>query len=374
MEWFRRQYIMAILRVSLCDQFSSHAPHKGTALDIEQTDELVTYLRRRDLIGGDERPRARVLQGGVSNRTVLVERASGEAWVIKQALAKLRVQVDWFSSPERIHREALGLRWLAVLAPPESTPGFVYEDNDEHVLIMQAVPEPHANWKTLLLAGQIEDDHVDQFGRLLAALHRHAWERRAEVEPVFADTRFFESLRLEPYYSFAAEQVPAAAPFLHDLVADTRARHLTLVHGDYSPKNVLIYDGRLILLDHEVIHFGDPAFDLGFSMTHLLSKAHHLPDHRHSFAAAANRYWRTYIGAVGATPWDKDLEAHVVRQTLGCLLARVAGRSPLEYLSAFERGNQQAAVLALLQALPTSVPSLVARFLAEVANLERRCH
>jgi len=207
----------------------------------------------------------------------------------------------------------------------------------------------------------------------LGALHRHAWERRAEVEPVFADTSFFESLRLEPYYGFTAEQVPAAAPFLHDLVTDTRARHLTLVHGDYSPKNVLVHDGRLILLDHEVIHFGDPAFDLGFSLTHLLSKAHHLPDHRQSFAAAANRYWQTYTGAVGANPWVEDLEAHVVRQTLGCLLARVAGRSPLEYLDASERSNQQAAVLALMATPPTGVPSLIARFLAEVSSRERKC-
>ena len=146
------------------------------------------------------------------------------------------------------------------------------------------------------------------------------------------------------------------------------------MHGDYSPKNVLVHDGRLILLDHEVIHFGDPAFDLGFSLTHLLSKAHHLPDHRQSFASAANRYWQTYTGAVGATPWVADLEAHVVRQTLGCLLARVAGRSPLEYLDASERSNQQAAVLALMATPPTGVPSLIARFLAELSSRERKCH
>ena len=351
---------------------SSTTP-KGTALDIEQPDELMTYLRRRNLIGGEERPRVRVLTGGVSNRTVLVERPGGDAWVIKQALAKLRVQVDWFSSPERIHREALGLRWLAVLAPPESTPDFVYEDDEEHVLIMRAVPEPNANWKTLLLEGQIKDGHVDQFGRLLGALHRHAWEQRAEVEPVFADTSFFESLRLEPYYGFTANQVPAAAPFLYNLIADTRARHFTLVHGDYSPKNVLVRDGRLILLDYEVIHFGDPAFDLGFSLTHLLSKAHHLPEHRQSFAAAAHRYWQTYTSSVGATPWGHNLEAHVVRQTLGCLLARVAGRSPLEYLDASERSNQRAAVLALMASPPAGVPSLIARFLAEVSAQECKC-
>jgi hypothetical protein len=63
-------------------------------------------------------PIVRVLAGGISNRTVLVDRPEvGEAWVVKQALPKLRVVVDWFSDPERIHREALGLRWLEELAP-----------------------------------------------------------------------------------------------------------------------------------------------------------------------------------------------------------------------------------------------------------------
>ncbi len=342
-------------------------------MDVENRDELLSYLRRRGLIGAGEQPRHRVLPGGVSNRTVQITRAGGESWVVKQALAKLRVQVDWFSSPERIHREALGLRWLAVLAPAGSTPGFVYEDEEEHILVMQAVPEPHDNWKSLLLAGQVRDEHIDQFGGLLAALHGHAWERRGEVEPVFAGTEFFESLRLEPYYGFAAAQVPVAAPFLQRLTAGTRLRRLTLVHGDYSPKNVLVHEGRLVLLDHEVMHFGDPAFDLGFSLTHLLSKAHHLPAQRHRFAAAAERYWRTYRAAAGDAPWTQDIEGYAVLHTLGCLLARVAGRSRLEYLDAAEASNQVEAVVALMAAPPTSVPSLIARFLAEVSQRECKC-
>ena len=86
-------------------------------LDIEDTPALIDWLRRTGRIGPAEQPRVRNLEGGVSNRTVWVELPSGEAWVLKQALAKLRVPVDWFSSPERIHREALGLKWLAKLAP-----------------------------------------------------------------------------------------------------------------------------------------------------------------------------------------------------------------------------------------------------------------
>ena len=307
-----------------------------------------------------------VLAGGVSNRTVLVERPTGEAWVLKQALEKLRVSVDWFSDPERVHREALGLHWLQELAPPGSITPLVFEDHEHHLLAMEAVPEPHENWKTMLLEGRVRDEHVEQFGRLLGEVHRKAHERREELAPIFEDRSFFESLRLEPYYGYTATQVPAAADFLHALVDETRACRISLTHGDYSPKNILVHEGRLVLLDHEVIHFGDPAFDLGFSLTHFLSKAHHLPDRRVEFADAANIYWWTYLRAVGETDWVGDLEPRAVRHTLGCLLGRVAGRSPLEYLDEEERLRQKEAVLALMSRTPTTVPELVEGFIGRL--------
>src|SRR5262249_7051795 len=175
--------------------------------------------------------------GGVSNRTVLVKRPNGEAWVLKQALAKLRVKVDWFSSPERIRREAEGLRWLTRLAPLGTLPAFVFEDDREYILAMAAIPEPHANWKSLLLKGQLVTDHIRQFGKLLGTIHRCAAERAAEIAPAFDDRSFFESLRVEPYYSYTASQISGAAMFLSGLIEETRATRLTLVHGDYSPKN-----------------------------------------------------------------------------------------------------------------------------------------
>lgn len=335
-------------------------------LDIEQPEQLVAYLRRARLIGEHERVATRVLPGGVSNRTVLVERPDGARWVIKQALAKLRVAVDWFSDPARIEREALGLRWLSVLAPPGTITPLVFDDPEHHIIGMAAVAEPHENWKTIVLGGMLTMDHVEQFGRLLGAIHGHAAERRAEVEPVFADQSFFESLRVEPYYCYAAEQVPESAAFYASLIAETRTHRHTLVHGDYSPKNVLVHQGRLVLLDHEVIHFGDPAFDLGFSLTHFLSKAHHLPDQREAFAAAALHYWLSYTLALGTVDFGADLEPRVVRHTLGCLLARVAGRSPLEYLDATERQRQQTAVLALMRRPPETIAELVQSFVVGI--------
>jgi aminoglycoside phosphotransferase (APT) family kinase protein len=336
------------------------------ALDIENHAALREYLRATSRIGAEEEPRFSNLAGGVSNRTVLVERQTGESWVVKQALEKLRVAADWFSSPQRIHREALGLRWLAELAPEGAITPLVFEDHAHHLLAMQAVPQPHENWKTLLLRGEIEAEHIAQFARLLAEIHARAFERRAELAPIFSNRSFFESLRLEPYYGYSAAQVPAAAPFLRALILETRRRALTLTHGDYSPKNILVRNGRLILLDHEVIHWGDPAFDLGFALAHFLSKAHHLVSHRAKFVEAAQSFWREYSRCAGSGMWRKDLEIHAAHHALGCLLARVAGRSPLEYLAQCERENQRRAVVDLMHDAPTSVANLTERFIEKL--------
>lgn len=335
-------------------------------LDIEQHDALVAYLRDTGRIAPDESPRVRTLAGGVSNRTVLVERPSGEAWVLKQALPKLRVAVDWFSDPARIRREAEGLRWLSQLAPAGTITPLVFGDPDRFLLAMQAVPQPHENWKTMLLDGRILHDHFHQFGRLLGEIHRRSHEARDELAALFEDRSFFESLRVEPYYEYSATQVPEAAPFLRRLIEDTRGRLLALVHGDYSPKNVLISGGRLVLLDHEVIHWGDPAFDLGFSLTHLLSKAHHLPDKRDGFVHAVGRYWDAYRQELGEVVWSDSLERFAVRHTLGCLLARAAGRSPLEYMDDEARRRQREAVVGLMGIPPVTVRGLARLFIESI--------
>lgn len=331
-------------------------------LDIEQPSALIEYLRSAGRLAPAEMPRVRTLTGGVSNRTVLVERASGEAWVLKQALEKLRVEVDWFSSPARIEREAAGLTHLAALAPPGTITPLVFQDLEHHLLAMRAVPQPHENWKTMLLTARLESEQVAQFAGLLGTIHRRAAERGDALSKVFGDRSFFESLRLEPYFGYTASQIGSAAPFLYGLIDETRANRHTLVHGDYSPKNVLVHNGRLVLLDHEVIHWGDPSFDLGFALAHLLSKAHHCARLRKEFAQAAVEFWHGYCREVRALAWFEGLEQRAVRQTLGCLLARVAGRSPLEYLSGAERARQQRAVLALIDNAPAGIAELTDAF------------
>jgi aminoglycoside phosphotransferase (APT) family kinase protein len=331
-------------------------------VDIENAADLLRYLRESKRIGKNEAPTFRTLRGGVSNKTVLLQHPDGTSWVLKQALPKLRVQSDWFSDPVRIRVEANALRYLPLVAPANSIPKLLFEDPEQHLLAMEAVPEPHENWKERLLSGRLDRDLISQFGSLLANVHGRSYHLRQELFPTFEDREFFESLRLEPYYQFTGERVPEAASFLHDLIEANRTHCVTLVHGDYSPKNILVYQGRLVLLDHEVVHVGDPAFDLGFSLTHLLSKGHHLKELRSAFLTAAIGYWETYKSETGAADWFSGVESRAVNNTIACLLARTSGRSPLEYLSDEERGKQKEAALHLMGYRSDTVPGLIEEF------------
>jgi 5-methylthioribose kinase len=336
------------------------------AFDIEEFDALSAYLTERGRVKAGETVAFNKLAGGVSNRTVRVAWADGRAWVLKQALERLRVDVAWFSSPERIGVEAKALRWLNRSAPPGTTPAFIFEDLANFLMGMEAVPEEHENWKSVLLSGHIDSNHFEQFGILLGTIHRQSSDSGPETREAFADTTYFENLRIEPYYIYTAQKIAAAAEFLTELAEETLLQKDSLVHGDFSPKNTLIYRGKLILLDYEVVHFGDPAFDLGFALTHFLSKAHHLPGARGRLATAAELFWQAYRGEIGSLSWAAGLEPRAVRHTLGCLLARVSGKSPLEYLTPQERVRQREVVMALIANRPAGISELIDGFVHDI--------
>jgi 5-methylthioribose kinase len=331
------------------------------AINIENRRELTNYLRAHLLIDIRDQPSIRVLGGGVSNRTVLVEPAGGQSFVVKQALAKLRVPSDWFSSPDRIHREALGMHWLQTLAPPGSITSLLFEDTSQHIIIMSAVPRPHRNWKEMLLCDPPLPGHFEQFALILGQVHTKS-HGDPTLARIFGDRAHFESLRLEPYYRYSAERAPDAKDFLKHLVQETLSQRLSVVHGDYSPKNILVHENQFVLVDHEVIHYGDPAFDVGFSLAHLLAKAAHRVEFRQTFLAATELFVLEYLRLIRGARFGREFQARACRHAVGCLLARVVGRSPFEYLTDPERERQKRTALRFVAKLPQRLPELIQRF------------
>lgn len=341
---------------------NSGGPRMNGSVDIEDCRSLEQYLTDRGLLSRGERIQHRTLGGGVSNKTVWLELPSGQQLVVKQALAKLRVKVDWFSDPARIRVEAAALQTLNELLPVGAVPDFVFEDESANLLAMAAVPAPHHCFKSLLLEGTVDRRHIEQFATILAILHRESSRRIAQLADTFGERRFFESLRLEPYYEYAVGQLPSTDAFFATLIRDTRLRTDALTHGDYSPKNFLVHRDRLVLLDHEVAHVGDPAFDVGFASAHLLSKANHLAAHRDAFLAATASFHQRYLEQLGNVSWKEGFEARAVRHTLGCLIARVVGRSPLEYLNEQEQKRQVRACLDVIDKLPGTLEGMRSGF------------
>jgi len=326
-------------------------------MKIDDNTQLIDYLITNNWMEADQSVAIRELSGGISCITLLVETSHHDPIVIKQARQKLKTAEDWYSNPQRIHIEAAAMRALQHLTPPHTVPKLLFEDKQHHLVGMEAVPEPHINWKKMLMKGEIHTDHVRQFGRILAGIHSGSLHN-LDYQKNFADRHFYTTLRIEPYYVFAAQQVPEAAPFIHTLIDDTLANPACLVHGDYSPKNILIHNHRLILLDHEVMHFGDGTFDLGFSMTHLLSKARHVEGKKAAFQQAAKLYWEEYGKHFDV---DESWEQRAVRHTIACMLARVKGKSLLEYLSEEERASQCKCCLQLIDSIPTHIHQLIER-------------
>jgi aminoglycoside phosphotransferase (APT) family kinase protein len=248
--------------------------------------------------------------------------------VVKQARARLAVQMEWLADVRRVVREAEAMEWLRERLGGPHIPRLLHLDRERNLLVMEAVPAAAENYKSILLRGEVDLALAEQFGWLLARIHNATAD--LETHRRFGDATFFDELRLSPYYDTAAARHPDLAPRIRELRRECRESTFCLVHGDYSPKNVLVLHGRLILLDYEVAHFGNPSFDLGFALTHFLAKALHVPGRGPAFIAAARRFWETWRRDSRIAP---EATAHAGQHLGAVLLARMDGKSPLEYFT-----------------------------------------
>lgn len=273
--------------------------------------------------------RLRPVPGGVSSTVVVVDDPAGP-WVAKTPLDRLAVADEWYADRSRALREAAVLRHLDGRVGPLRTPRLRFADARHLVIGMDLVPPPAVTWKEELLSGRVDPAVGRLIGEGLTALHATVDGASLGLGGPAAG-RLYEQLRVDPYYRTAARRAPRVAAGLADLIGETTAPGLarTLVHGDLNPKNVLITPAGPVLLDWELAHVGDPAFDLAMPVAHLLLKsvrASVSAPARRSLLATAAAVWRSYSG-----PARRDL---AVRHVGGIMAARLWGKSPVDYLTA----------------------------------------
>jgi aminoglycoside phosphotransferase (APT) family kinase protein len=293
--------------------------------------EIRTILQRDGIIRTVE-AEITPLTGGVSSEIYRV-RDGDRVFAVKRALEKLKVADEWFSDPARNGSEVEYLRCVQALLP-DAVPAVLFASEKDGYFVMEFLGEGFANWKSLLLGGTRNPAHARRAAEVLAAIHGRTWDD-ASVRARFETTPNFTQLRLDPYLLTTGRRHPDLAAFFEAECERIRSTRHCLVHGDYSPKNILLKGDRLVVLDCEVAWFGDPTFDVAFLLNHFFLKSLHCDKGRDEFFPMIETFAGTYRDRLGTDKFA-SIGPHLPRLLLMLMLARVDGKSPVEYLSEAE--------------------------------------
>ena len=312
-------------------------------MDKELLDEItvVAYLTNRGIINGPAV--VEELTGGVSN-VVLAVKSGDKDLVLKQALPQLKVAAVWKADQRRAIVEANGMKLLHSITP-ESVPELIDLDPEDFTLTMERLPRTCTVWKSDLLSGVIKPSIGADLGHILATWHNFGADSK-ESRDAYMEDSLFDQLRVTPFYRAVAKFNPPLDSRIQELITEISTAKITLVHGDFSPKNIMITDAnKPIVLDFEVMHTGNPVFDLGFVSAHLLCKYLRIEDEkqRSLLREAAISFINSYAQACNIEI-AKSLPHHVAV----IALARVEGVSPVNYLDEAGKTRVQSVTKAAL--------------------------
>ena len=300
-------------------------------LDPDTAQGVLDSLRRMQLVGPDEEPPITPLTGGVSSLIVRVDTVASGPLCLKRALPQLKVAALWEAPVQRNRAEVL---WMQVAGQivPHAVPAILGHDPQDNSFAMAYLePADYPVWKQQLLSGVADPKTASALGQLLVAIHS-ATAGSAAMAARFANDANFYALRLEPYFVETARRHPECAAVLLRLVDTTAGCKRALVHGDVSPKNILVGPHGPVLLDAECAWYGDPAFDLAFCLNHLLLKSVPRPSASGDYLRCFNALASSYLAQVEWEP-AAQLEQRAAALLAALLLARIDGKSPVEYIT-----------------------------------------
>ncbi len=288
------------------------------------------------------------LTGGVSSDIWRVDLDDGNTLCVKRALAKLKVAADW-QAP--VSRNAYEWAWMQFAAQvlPDAVPTPLAHDAQAGLFAMSFLdPVDHPLWKQQLLHGQVEIETARAVGSAIGNLHA-ASAGRADLARAFDSGDNFHALRLEPYLLATGRRHPSLAARLGELADQTASTRTALVHGDVSPKNILVGPKGPVLLDAECAWYGDPAFDIAFCLNHLLLMSVPRPDCVRELSQSFDAFVDAYFAAAVFEP-RTALESRAAALLPALLLARIDGKSPVEYVTDdADRDRIRAAAMPLLR-------------------------
>jgi aminoglycoside phosphotransferase (APT) family kinase protein len=292
--------------------------------------EMAAALAAMGLLAPGESFAGEALSGGISCEVWRVHLSSGRTLVLKRALPKLRVQVDWRAPVARAHTE---VQWLTLVAQidPALVPKVVGEDSPRHMFAMDYLsPERHPVWKAELAAGHADPEFAASVGAALGRIHAATAGQHQIADQFAAQAQFF-ALRLEPYLLYTAQRHPDVSGHIRELAHSIATARIALMQGDVSPKNILCGPCGPVFLDAETAAYGDPAFDLAFCLNHLLLKCVWHPQFSEQYLRCFVALSQAYVGCVAWEP-PHDINRRTAALLPALMLARIDGKSPVEYI------------------------------------------
>ena len=271
---------------------------------------------------------------------------------------RFAVEDEWLVPVERNRYEREWYETVAVRIPGAAPAVLGYDDDVLFVAMAWLDPDHYTLWKPELLAGRVDQAFAVAVGTRLSEIHA-ATAGDPGIAARFATDPLFEALRLEPYLRATGRRHPLLAARLGALADRTAATRHALVHGDVSPKNIMIGPNTLpVFLDAECAWYGDPAFDLAFCLNHLLLKCIAASAASPALLAAFDGLRGAYLERVDWEPGEA-LEARAASLLPGLLLARIDGKSPVEYITDDDDRNRVRRVaIPLIEAAPARLETV----------------
>jgi 5-methylthioribose kinase len=303
------------------------------------------YLRGRGWLAAGEAALLEPAGDGNINWVRRVRVAGGRSFVLKHARPALERFPEYRVTTERIVFEARYFETVGPLDAGGVCPRILDFDPEARVLLLEDLGSAE-RLDVVLGRGADATPALRRLAGFLGAVHRATRdpalaERFAnpEMQRLHGDHVFLLPYRendfpLSPALRRRAEAIWRDAELVARIDA-AYARYLeprgALVHGDPQGGNVLLAPGGPKLLDAEIAHVGDPAFDLGILLAHVWIPALARGSAR-AADAAVRELWSAYAGAHGATSLPPFADAaryagiEMLRRTLGA--ARVPAVAP----------------------------------------------
>ena len=319
-------------------------------------DRCRALLEELGLINSDVPISVTALTGGVASDIAHVQVGSQD-YCVKFALPKLRVKADWYAPVERNLAEYRWLETYAQIDPEGAIPLYGHSPS-QNGFVMGYLAGPNTYlFKTALFEGKGMRHDAMMIGRNLGRVHQVSTSSQFDARPFYNRDDFY-ALRIEPYLVHTAKAHDAVAEKLQAMAEYLYRSERVLVHGDVSPKNILIHQKRPYLLDAECATIGDASFDVSFCLNHFILKALHVTSHRSAYLGLCETFWQAYRAEIQFED-HSQLEMRISQLVPMLLLARVDGKSPVEYLTDKTAIEIRALALTLLNKQPTTISQLL---------------